>query len=136
MTAKNLYIVDGHALAFRAYYAMFRNPLTNASGQPTSAVFGFANYLFRLMKDSACTHLLVTFDPPKPSFRKDIYPEYKANRSAMPDDLRSQMPLLFDLVKALNIPYIMQEGFEADDVIAFFARKAEAEGMGEAQGTA
>ncbi len=129
MSKKNLFIIDGHALAYRAYYAMFRNPLTNSEGQPTSAVYGLANYILRLLQRPECSHMVIVFDAKVPSFRKDIYEEYKANRSEMPDDMKSQMPLLFDLVKCLNIPHFVKEGFEADDIIAFLAKKAEAEGF-------
>lgn len=129
MSKKELYIIDGHALAYRAYFAMIRNPLTNSKGQPTSAVFGFSNYIIRILQGYKCPYITVVFDTPKPSFRKELYAEYKANRSAMPDDLISQMPLLFDLVDCLNIPYLLKDGLEADDIIAHLAQKAERDGF-------
>lgn len=129
MSDKHLYILDGHALAYRAYYAMIRNPLTNSKGQPTSAVYGFANYLIRIIEDYKCSYITVIFDSPKPSFRKEIYEEYKANRKEMPDDMKSQIPLIFDLVDYFNIPYFLKDGMEADDIIAYLSKKAEKEGF-------
>ncbi|MBD3391995.1 MAG: DNA polymerase I, partial [Chitinivibrionales bacterium] len=128
MLNKHLYLVDGHALAYRAYFAMIRNPLVNDAGQPTSAVFGMANYLLGLIKTRKCPYLAVVFDSPKPSFRKELYEPYKANREEMPDDMQSQIPLLFRLVESLNIPYLLQEGLEADDILATLVRKAEKQG--------
>ncbi len=128
MSEKHLYILDGHALAYRAYYAMIRNPLSNSKGQPTSAVYGFANYLIRILEDYKCPYITIIFDTPKPSFRKEIYQAYKANRKVMPDDMRSQIPLIFDLVDYFNIPYYLKEGLEADDIIAYLSKKAEKEG--------
>ena len=125
---KHLYLVDGHALAYRAYYAMIKNPLMNSKGQPTSAVFGFANYLLRLLQDYKSPYLAVVFDSSKPSFRKEIYEEYKANRSAMPDDMVSQMPLLYKLTEVMNIATFVKDGFEADDIIAHVTTEAEKQG--------
>lgn len=129
MNDKQIYLIDGHALAYRAYFAMIRNPLTNSKGQPTSAVFGFANYLLRILEDYKCPYITVLFDSPKPSFRKEIYKEYKANREAMPDDMISQIPLIFKLVECFNIPYFLKDGIEADDIIAHVTQKAEKEGF-------
>lgn len=129
MKDKQIYLIDGHALAYRAYFAMIRNPLTNSKGQPTSAVYGFAHYLLRILEDYKCPYISVIFDSPKPSIRKDIYKEYKANREEMPDDMISQIPLIFKLVDCLNIPYFMKDSIEADDIIAFITQKAEKEGF-------
>ena len=129
MNDKQIYLIDGHALAYRAYFAMIRNPLTNSKGQPTSAVYGFAHYLLRILEDYKCPYISVIFDSPKPSIRKDIYKEYKANREEMPDDMISQIPLIFKLVDCLNIPYFMKDSIEADDIIAFITQKAEKEGF-------
>lgn len=120
--AKELLIIDGHALAYRAYYAMFRNPLVNSKGVNTSAVVGFANYLIRLLKNFPTGTIVVTFDASGPSFRKEVYEEYKANRSAMPDDLRFQIPMLYKLVEVLGFPFFSQQGFEADDLIGYLAK--------------
>lgn len=123
---KELLIVDGHALAYRTYYAMFRNPLINSKGINTSAVVGFANYLIRLLKNFPEGTIVVTFDASGPSFRKEVYTEYKANRSAMPDDLRFQIPMLYKLVEVLGFPFFSQQGYEADDIIGYLAKFGEA----------
>lgn len=120
--AKELLIVDGHALAYRSYYAMFRNPLINSKGINTSAVVGFANYLIRLLKNFPEGTIVITFDASGPSFRKEVYEEYKANRSAMPDDLRFQIPMLYKLVEVLGFPFFSQQGYEADDLIGYLAQ--------------
>ena len=124
MNEKQLYLVDGHALVYRAYFAFIRNPLRNSNGQPTSAVFGFANYLVRLIEKYSCSYLAVVMDSSKPTFRHELYSQYKANREEMPDDLKAQMPLIYELIDSFNIPVIKQDGLEADDLIAFLTHKA------------
>jgi len=124
MPDKKLFLVDGHAIAYRAYYAFIKNPLTNAAGQPTGAVFGFANYLLRLIAEYNCPYMAVVFDSNVPTFRHEMYKEYKANREEMPDDLKSQMPLIHKLVDLLNITELMQGGLEADDILAHMTRRA------------
>jgi DNA polymerase-1 len=124
MEEKALYILDGHALAYRAYYAMIRNPLTNSSGQPTGAVYGFALYLLRLLEHYSCPYITIVFDSDVPTFRHEMYKEYKANREAMPDDMVSQIPLIERLVKEFNIPVVKKDGYEADDLIAHLCRIA------------
>ena len=127
--AKRLFLVDGHALAYRSYFATIRTPMTNSKGQATGALFGFANSILRMMNEQAPPCLAVVFDSPKPTFRHEMYREYKANREAMPDDMRSQLPILFDLVDAMNIQRLAQPGLEADDIIAWLARRAAGEGF-------
>jgi DNA polymerase I len=129
MPDKKLFLVDGHAIAYRAYYAFIKNPLTNSAGQPTGAVFGFANYLLRLIAEYECPYLAVVFDSEAPTFRHEMYKEYKANREEMPDDLKSQMPLLRKLVGLFNITLLSQPGLEADDIIAHMTRRATQEGF-------
>lgn len=129
MAEKEIYLIDGHALAYRAYFALINNPLVNSKGQPTSAVYGFANYLMRILQDFQCPYIAAVFDSPKPSFRKEIYPQYKANRVKMDEEMISQIPLIFQLVDCFNIPYIMQDGLEADDILAYLTRKAEKSGF-------
>jgi DNA polymerase-1 len=129
MPEKVLYLVDGHALAYRSHFAFIRNPLSNSQGHPTSAIYGLTNYLLRLKKEYKCPYLAVVFDSPVPTFREAIYAEYKANREEMPSDLKLQMPLLFKLVEYLNISHIRQDGLEADDIIATLTRRAEAQGF-------
>jgi DNA polymerase-1 len=129
MSDKKLYLLDSNALAYRAYYAMIKNPLTTSSGQPVGAVYGFVLYLLKLIKDYKCPYIAAVFDSRKPSFRKDLYDQYKAHRQPMPDDLASQMPLIHRCVESLGIPLIIRDGLEADDVLATLTRKAEAEGF-------
>lgn len=120
---KRLFIVDGHALCYRAYYAFIKNPLTNSDGQNTSAIFGFARMLLKLIADQKPDYLAVAFDPPKKSFRFSLYPEYKANRVKMPDDLRSQIEEIKNMVEVLGITRIEEADFEADDVLGTVAKK-------------
>jgi DNA polymerase-1 len=124
MNEKQLYLIDGHALVYRAYFAFVKNPLINSKGQPTGAIFGFANYILRLLETYDCPYLAVVLDSSKPTFRHEVYSQYKANREEMPDDLKSQMPIIHELIEALNIPVIRQDGLEADDLIAFLTKKA------------
>jgi DNA polymerase-1 len=124
MTDKRLFLIDGYALVYRAYYAFAKNPLINSKGQPTSAVFGFANYLVRLIESYSCPYIAVVLDSSKPTFRHEIYSQYKANREQMPDDLKAQMPLIDKLIETLNITVIRKDGLEADDLIAILTRKA------------
>ena len=129
MSQKQLYIIDGHALIYRAYFALFKTPMSTAAGRPTGAIFGFANYLLHLLDTYDCSHWVVALDSPVPTFRHEIYNQYKANREAMPDDLRSQMPIIDRLIGAFNIPTVRQPGLEADDLIAGLARRAESQGF-------
>jgi DNA polymerase-1 len=126
---KKLFLIDGHAIAYRAYFALIKNPLTNARGQPTGAVYGFANYLLRLLTEYKCPYIGVVFDSPEPTFRHELYKEYKANREEMPDDMKSQIPLIMQLVDKLNITRLARPGLEADDIIAHLTKRAEKEGF-------
>jgi len=122
-----LFLVDGSGFIFRAYFAMAysgRGEMTNPEGVPVSAVFGFTQMLLKLLNDYDAPYLAVVFDPPGGSFRNDVYPEYKANRDAPPDDLIPQFPLVRDATRAFDIPAIEAKGYEADDVIAAYAKRA------------
>ena len=121
-----VYLVDGSAYIYRAYHAVA--PLTNAEGMPTHAVFGFLNILKRLLKDKQPRYLAVAFDMRGPVFRHDIYPDYKANRPPMPDDLAVQIPYIKELVRNMNIPCFEAQGIEADDIIATAAKVLSAQG--------
>jgi len=130
-TPLRLYLVDGSSYIFRAYHAL--PPLTRKSdGFPVGAVSGFSNMLYKLLADIKDehdpTHLAVIFDYSAKTFRNDIYPAYKANRPEPPEDLRPQFPLVRDATRAFNVPCIELEGYEADDLIATYARQAEAAG--------
>ena len=117
-----IFIIDGSSYLYRAYHAM--PPLTSSSGQPTGAIKGVTNMLMTLKKDSEGSPIIVVFDAKGKTFRNDIYKEYKANRPAMPDDLREQLQPLKNIVKAIGFPLIEIAGVEADDVIATLVKKA------------
>ncbi|MGE4287515.1 MAG: DNA polymerase I [Salinivirgaceae bacterium] len=129
MAEKKLFLLDAYALAYRAYYAFIKNPRINSKGENTSAVFGFANALLEVLNKQQPSHIGVVFDPHGPTFRNEMYPEYKANREAMPEDLRHSIPFIKELIAAMNIPVLEVKGFEADDVIGTLAKKAEQEGF-------
>ena len=122
---KKLYLLDGMALIYRAHFALIRSPRYTSGGVCTSAVFGFANTLLEILEREKPTHLGVAFDTAEPTPRHIEYPEYKAQRDAMPEDLSEQIPLVFRLVEAFRIPVIRIPGFEADDIIGTLARQAE-----------
>lgn len=123
-----LYLVDGSGFVFRAYHAI-REPLATSSGLPTKAIFGFTTMLLRLRKTRMPEYVAVVFDAQGPSFRNEIYADYKANRKEMPDDLRPQWPYVFRVARALGFRVIETPGVEADDVIATLTREARACGM-------
>ncbi len=120
---KKLFVLDGHAMCYRAYYAFIKNPLINSSGQNTSAIFGFARMLLKLINEQAPDYLAVAFDPPVKSFRFRLYTEYKANRQKMPDDLRSQITEIKNMVATLGIPILESDEYEADDILGTVAEK-------------
>ena len=122
---KKIYLIDGSAYIYRSFHAL--PPLTNAQGLPTNAVLGFTNIIVKMMHDFDPTHAVICFDAKGPTFRHDMYKEYKANRPPMPDDLRAQIPFVHKVAEAYGIPTMEQQGLEADDVIGTLAKKAEAE---------
>lgn len=123
-----LFLVDGSGYIFRAYYAVPQS-LTNPEGVPVGAVLGFTNMLIKLLKDMHAPYIAVIFDAARENFRNDIYADYKANRDDTPEDLKPQFPLIRDATKAFDIPAIEQEGYEADDLIATYARLATERGQ-------
>jgi ribonuclease HI len=124
---RKLYLLDGSGYIYRAYHGI--RELATANGLRSNAIFGFTTMLLRLLKEERPEHLAVVFDPPRgATFRSRLYPEYKTNRSAMPDDLAAQIPYIKRIVRALNVPALEVPGFEADDVIATVARRHAAEG--------
>ena len=129
MADKTLFLLDAYALAYRAYYAFIKSPRINSKGVNTSAVFGFTNTLLEVLQKENPSHIGVVFDPHGPTFRHEMYAEYKANREAMPEDMRQAIPLIKDVIGALNIPVVQVDGFEADDIIGTLAHKAVAEGF-------
>jgi len=118
-----LYLIDGSSYIFRAYYAI--RHLSNSKGIPTNAVYGFTSMLFKFLKDYEPTHLGIVFDSKGKTFRDDIYPLYKANRSAPPEDLAQQFSMIFEMVDAFNIPQVQLEGFEADDLMGTISKEVE-----------
>ena len=129
---KHLYLVDGSAYIFRAYYSL--PPLTNPAGVPVGAVAGYSNMLWKLASDlhaaDGPTHMAVVLDKSGTSFRNEIYDQYKANRPPAPEDLRPQFPLIRDATLAFSLPMIEEENVEADDMIASYTVAAQRGGMG------
>lgn len=123
--SKRLFILDGMALAYRAHFAFFSNPIRNSKGVNTSAVYGFANTLLGILEHEQPTHIAACFDTSAPTERHRIYPDYKANRESMPEELSYQIPLIFKLLEAMNIPILRYDGYEADDTIGTLARLAD-----------
>ncbi|MFO7878835.1 MAG: DNA polymerase I [Bacteroidales bacterium] len=121
---KKLFLLDAYALIFRSYYAFIRNPRINSKGLNTSAIFGFVNTLEEVLKKEEPSHIAVVFDPPGPTFRNEMYAEYKANRDATPEDIKKAVPYIKNILKAYNIPVVEEEGYEADDVVGSMARMA------------
>ncbi|PJA19818.1 MAG: DNA polymerase I, partial [Deltaproteobacteria bacterium CG_4_10_14_0_2_um_filter_43_8] len=121
-----VYLIDGTNYIFRAYYAI--RHLSTSKGFPTNAIYGFTTMLLKLIRDEKPAHIAIVFDSGKPSFREEIFPDYKANREAPPDDLLPQFPHIPRVVHALNIPAVSIEGVEADDVIGTLAIKSVREG--------
>lgn len=123
-----LMLLDGHSMAYRAFYALPVENFNTSTGQPTNAVYGFASMLANTVRDEQPTHLAVAFDLSRQTFRSAEFPDYKANRAKTPDEFKSQIGLIGELLDAMNIPRMTVEGFEADDIIATLATAAEAAG--------
>lgn len=126
---KKLLLIDGHALIFRSYYAFLRRPMVNSKGTDTSILFGFTKTILELLVKERPTHFAVAFDPPAKTFRHEMFPEYKANRSETPEQIKSALEPLIEMMEAISVPVLMKEGFEADDVIGTIALKASQEGF-------
>ncbi|MFG1701953.1 DNA polymerase I [Nonomuraea sp. M3C6] len=124
-----LLLLDGHSLAYRAFYALKDANLMTTDGQHTEAVYGFTSMLTNILRDEQPTHVAVAFDRSEPTFRHEEYSDYKANRSETPEDFRGQMQLIFELLDTLRIPRLSKAGFEADDLIATLATRAGEQGM-------
>lgn len=124
-----LFLIDAYALIYRSYYAFIRNPRINSKGVNTSAIFGFVNILEDIIKRENPTHIAVAFDPPGPTFRHEMYEQYKAQREETPEVIRASVPIIKDIIRAYNIPMLEVKGFEADDVIGTISKVAEKEGF-------
>jgi len=128
MEDKRLFLLDGHALVYRAHFAFITRPLINSKGLNTSAITGFVRTLWDLMTNQKPTHIAVAFDPKGGTFRHEYYPQYKANRDAQPEDITIAMQYIPSIIEAFNIPVVMVKNYEADDVIGTLAKQAEKEG--------
>ena len=126
---KKLFLLDAYALIYRAFFAMSKRPAMNSKGLNTSAVMGFLNTLYDVLRNEKPTHIGVAFDLHAPTVRVQEFSEYKANRESMPDDLRASIPYIIRLIEGFNIPVYAAEGYEADDVIGTLSHKAEQEGF-------
>ena len=127
-TKPRIFLIDAYALIYRSYFAFIQRPLTNAAGENTSAPFGFTRFLLDIREDFAPDYLAVVFDAGD-SFRTEMFPEYKATREKMPDDLRSSLGRIRDIVEAFNDPIVELDGYEADDVIGTLATRARDAGL-------
>ena len=126
---KRLYIIDGYSVIYRSYFAHLSNPLTDRSGTNVSAYFGFFSTLFSLMSAYKMDYLAVVMDERAPTFRKEMYPEYKANRDKAPEDLHAQVPMIKSTLEKMHISCLSHSGFEADDIIATLSRLAYRSGI-------
>jgi len=126
---KKLFLLDALALIYRAYYAMIRSPRVTSKGLNSSAIFGFTNTLYELIRNENPTHIAVSFDTGAPTLRHAEFEAYKAHRDATPEDIVKAIPYIYKLLKALNIPILVRDGYEADDIIGTLAKKAEIEGF-------
>src|SRR5487761_1656288 len=125
-----LLLLDGHSLAYRAFFALPPENFSTTTGQPTNAVYGFTAMLINVLRDERPTHVAVAFDRGEPTFRHEQYVEYKANRRETPSDFRSQLSLIFEVLDALGIRRLSLAGYEADDIIATLATEATPDDMG------
>ncbi len=126
---KRLFLIDGHALVFKMYYAFLRHPMINSKGADMSILFGFTKYILELIEKEKPTHLAIAFDPPGGTFRHEMYPEYKGTRQETPQLVIDALEPLCEICQALHFPVLMVKGYEADDVIGSMAKRAEKEGF-------
>jgi DNA polymerase-1 len=126
---ERLFLIDGSALAYRSYFAFFKNPLINSKGVNTGGILGFTNTLMKIIREEQPDYIACVFDTRAPTFRHKLYSEYKATREKMPEELTEQFPVIRKMVEAFQIPLLEEEGYEADDVIGTIVKKAEAEGL-------
>ncbi|MEY5018639.1 MAG: hypothetical protein RJB54_557 [Actinomycetota bacterium] len=127
MKKAKLLLLDGHSLAYRAFYALPVENFATSTGQHTNAIYGFASMIINLIRDEKPTHIATAFDVSRKTFRTEKFPEYKANRASTPDEFRSQISFINELLDAFQIPHFELEGYEADDIIATFVDKFSAD---------
>ena len=126
-TRPRLLLLDGHSLAYRAFFALPVDNFSTSTGQHTNAVYGFTSMLINVLRDEQPTHVGVAFDVSRQTFRLAEYAEYKAGRNKTPTEFSSQLPLIEEVLDALRIPFVKKDGFEADDIIATLTTQALAE---------
>ena len=126
---KKLFLLDAMALIYRAHFAFSKNPRINSKGENTGAALGFTNALFEVITKEQPTHIAVAFDTSVPTFRHERYEPYKANREAQPEDIRTAVPIIKDIVRAFNVPVLELDGYEADDIIGTIAKQAARKGF-------
>lgn len=126
---KRLFLIDGSALAYRSYFAFIRNPLINSKGENTSAPFGFTNSMMKILREEKPDYIAMVFDTKAPTFRHEIFKEYKSTRAKMPEEMESQLPRIREIIHGMNIPMVEMDGFEADDLMGTIAKKAEKMGV-------
>ena len=126
---KKLYIIDGYGLIYRSYYGFFANPMRDSQGNNISAVYGFFSTLLKLIREYAPDYLVIAMDSEGPTFRHNMYEPYKANRAAAPEDLHTQVPLITEILEAMQVPSIAMQGYEADDIIATLSTEASRHGI-------
>ena len=127
MSAGRLMLLDGHSLAYRAFFALPVENFSTTTGQPTNAVYGFTSMLVNVIRDEKPTHIAVAFDVSRKTFRSEMFPEYKANRESSPEAFKNQVPLIEEVLTALGVKILKVDGFEADDIIATLKKQAEAD---------
>ena len=128
-STKRLFLLDAYALIYRAHFAFTKTPRINSKGHNTSVPFGFTNTLLEVLQKQKPTHIGVAFDTAAPTFRDEIFEEYKANRQEMPEDIRYGVPKVKEILRAFNIPILEMDGYEADDIIGTLAGQAEKKGF-------
>jgi len=126
---KTLLLLDAYALIYRAYFSFISRPIKTSKGLNTSAIYGFKKTLLDALKRYDPTHIAVAFDVSGKTFRTEIFPEYKANRQETPEDIRSAVPIIKEILRAMNIPVVEMRGYEADDIIGTSAKEAEPKGF-------
>ncbi|MBU0476089.1 MAG: DNA polymerase I [Bacteroidetes bacterium] len=126
---KRFVIIDAMAIAYRSYFAFIKNPLKNSKGEPTSAVYGFVNQLFKIIQDSRPDYLAIAYDSKEKTFRHERYDKYKSSRTEMPEDLIPQIKRIKEIIEALNIPLYILPRYEADDLVGTAVKRAESEGL-------
>src|SRR6188768_1836970 len=129
LSTGRLLLLDGHSLAYRAFYALPVENFSTTTGQSTNAVYGFTSMLINLLRDEQPSHVAVAFDVSRKTFRSELFTDYKANRTTSPDEFRGQVDLVKEVLAALRIPSLEADGYEADDVIATVTSRAEREGF-------